>query len=146
MKIFIFFTALPLLCFSLLLIIFCLGDVVWCEWNIEVPHYYCVSVDFPLYGLLVFALCIDMLLCCVEMYLQLLYLLEFIPDNYLVSFLVSCKSLFCNVLFFVDLRLRKFKWLGQVSQLGKGGARIWFVCLTWEMIWLSSLGSSCLEE
>ena len=55
---------------------------------------------FPLLWLLAYALCIEVLLCSVHRYLQLLYLLlGLISWYYVVSFLVSCNSLYFKVYF-----------------------------------------------
>ena len=45
------------------------------EWGIKLPNYYCVNCLLSLSYLLAFALCIELLLCWVHIYLKLLYLL-----------------------------------------------------------------------
>ena len=55
---------------------------------------------FPLLWLFSFALCIEVLLCWVHKYLQLLCLiLDWSLDNYVVFFFVSCNSLYFKVYF-----------------------------------------------
>ena len=59
-----------------------------------------VLCQFLLFCLLMFILCIEVLLCWVHKYLQLLCLpLGLIPDHYAVSFLISCNLLFFKVYF-----------------------------------------------
>ena len=59
--------------------------------------YYC---RFLLLCLLVFVLCIEVLLCWVHRYLQLLCLpLGWSLDHYVVSFLISCNLLYFKVYF-----------------------------------------------
>ena len=56
--------------------------------------------QFLLLCLLVFVLCIEVLLCLVHRYLQLLCLpLGLIPDHYIVPFLISCNFLYFKVYF-----------------------------------------------
>ena len=58
-----------------------------------------IHCQFPLLWLLAFALCIEVLLCWVHKYLQLLYLLlDWSLYHYVVSF-VSCNSLHFKVYF-----------------------------------------------
>ena len=85
------------LCF---LIYFYFGlSVHWRKWGVKIPSYYCYC-QFPLSWLLAFALCIEVLLCWVHIYLQLLYLLlRLIPCHYVVFFFVSCNSLYFKVYF-----------------------------------------------
>ena len=66
------------------------------EMGIKLSHYYHAAVNFSSW-LLVFALYVGVLLCWAHIYLKLLYLLGLIFDHYVVSFFVSCSSLYCKV-------------------------------------------------
>ena len=74
-------------CVSLL--IFCLDDLsIDVNGVLKSPPIF-VLCQFLLLWLLVFALYIEVLLCCVHMYLQLLYYLGLSFDHYVITFLVS---------------------------------------------------------
>ena len=59
----------------------------------------------PFMTVSIFGLFVEVFLCWVHLYLQLLcLLLGLIPDHYVVSFFVSCNSLYFKVIFF-DLNI-----------------------------------------
>ena len=82
------------------LINFCLDDLsIGVSGMLKSPLLLCYC-RFPLLLLLAFALCIEVLLCWVHKYLQLFYLLlGLILIYYVVSFFVSCNSLYFKVYF-----------------------------------------------
>ena len=67
-------------------------SVHWCKWNAKVLHYFCVTVDSPLW-LLAFTL------CWVHIYNCYIFFLDWSHDPYVVSFLVSSNSLYFEVCF-----------------------------------------------
>ena len=74
-------------------------SVHWCDWGVRISYYYCYC-QVLLLCLLVFVLCIEVLLCWVHRYLQLLCLpLGLILDHYVVSLLISCNILYFKIYF-----------------------------------------------
>ena len=106
-------------------LIFCFDDLsigvsllltpLWVHWySLLLLLCYC---QFLLLCLLVFVLCIEVLLCWVYRYLQLLCLpLYWSLDHYVVSFLISCNILYFKVYFFWGL-LFHFSFASHLHQI-----------------------------
>ena len=88
-------------CYFCLFVLFW-WSIHWCEWDVKVSYYYCVTDSVSIY---VVSVCLMYwgVLCigCIDIYNCYVFLLDWSLDHYVVSFLISCNLLYFKVYYFL---------------------------------------------